>query len=173
MTRQNSAMFGMVSIEDYLEFCAQAVAEFEQDQASVLRAFAAVLALNHIADWLQYKLTQEQRNTLGLGISKVDEPVKDHFEDQRDELKLVRKIANGFKHLTPSPTNQLVEGYGSGPYGVGPYGASHLLIDGGDGLPTPERWIVALSLCTRTLVWWKDQLAVVVPTNGEITHVQN
>ena len=159
MTRQNSAMFGMESIEDYLGFCAQAVAEFEEEQANVLRAFAAVLALNHIPDWLQYKLSADQRKALGLAISKIGEPVKDHFESQNGDLKLVRNVANGFKHLTPSPPSQIVAGYGSGPYGVGPYGAPYLVIDLGQNMPAQDRWVVALTICKRTLAWWEDQLS--------------
>jgi len=168
MTRQDSSMFGMVSIDDYLEFCAQAVAEFEQDQASVLRAFAALLALNHIPDWLQYKLAPDQRTVLGLASSDVGHAVKDDFERCNDDLALVRKIANGFKHLTPNPPNQVAAGFGSGPYGVGPYGVSYLVIDRGENEPAQDRWIVALSLCRRTLEWWTSQLIVLTQPNREI-----
>ncbi len=168
MTRQNSTMFGMESIEDYLAFCAQAVTEFEQDQANVLRAFAATLALNHIPDWLRYKLTSTERGAIGLPVTQAGECVQRHFEDQNDDLKRLRDIANGFKHLRPTHSTDVVAGYGTGPYGVGPYGAPYLLIDLGEHLPPQERWDVGLSLCKRTLVWWQTQLSTLMTTSRGI-----
>lgn len=168
--RQNSTMFGMNTINDYLAFCAQAVAEFKQDQGNVLRAFGAILAINHIPDWLQYKLTSAQRQTFGITCLKSGHPVKDHFEGQSGDVMLVRQIANGFKHLTPNPRNQVVSGYGCGPSGVGPYGASYLLVDLGQEVQSVDRWVVALDLCRRTLDWWNCQLAAVSPSHGEHGH---
>ncbi|MHC2514618.1 hypothetical protein [Bradyrhizobium diazoefficiens] len=159
MTRQTTRMFGIDTIDEYLAFCAEAVAELEYDQDSVLRAFAAILALNHIPDWLQYKLTVSQRNTLGLTGSQVGDPVKDYFEAMHVDFKRVRELANGFKHLRPVHSTQKVAGYGQGPYGIGPYGQSYLLIDLGEDKPANERWDVGLSLCKRALECWCAVLA--------------
>ena len=169
MSRQATKIFGIDTIADYLAFCAEAVAELEQDQGSVLRAFAAVLALNHIPDWLQYKLTDDQRTTLGLTGSKLGDPVKDWFEAQNADLTLVRDIANGFKHLRPNHSTDVVAGYGRGPFGVGPFGAPYLLIDLGDYPLANERWVVGLSLCKRTMEWWREQLSIL--TAGGNHHV--
>lgn len=158
MSRQATKIFGIDTVGDYLAFCDAAVAELEQQQDNVLRAFTAILALNHVPDWLQYKLTSAERTKLGIVDVKVGEPVKDHFEALNADLKRVRDIANGFKHLKPVHSTQVVEGYGQGPYGIGPYGAPYLLIDLGEHLPLNERWDVGLSLCQRVLGWWKSRL---------------
>jgi hypothetical protein len=171
MTRHATKMFGIDTIEDYLEFCAEAVAEFEQDQDSVLRAFAAILALNHIPDWLQYKLIDAQRSALGLAGSKVGDPVLHFFEGQNNDLARLRDIANGFKHLRPNHRTETIAGYGRGPNGVGPYGAPYLLIDLGEHLPPEERWDVGLSLCKRALEWWQTQLATLTRSAGESQNV--
>ena len=159
MIRQATKMFGIDTIDEYLAFCAEAVAEFEYDQDNVLRAFAAVLALNHIPDWLQYKLTVGQRSTLGLAGSQVGDTVKEHFEAQNTDVKRVREIANGFKHLKPVHSTQKIAGFGQGPYGIGPYGTSYLLIDLGEDKPANERWDVGYDLCKRTLEWWRTKLS--------------
>ncbi len=158
MTRQATTMFGIDTIEDYLAFCSDAVAELEQVQDNVLRAFAAILALNHIPDWLQYKLTNAERITLKLMGSQVGDSVKDHFEAKNDDLKRIREIANGFKHLKPVHSTQVVAGYGMGPFNIGPFGKAYLLIDLGENLPPENRWDVGLNLCQRTLKWWLNQL---------------
>nr|WP_281720604.1 hypothetical protein [Nitrosomonas nitrosa] len=157
MTRQSTCMFGIDSIDDYLVFCSEAVAELEADQDNVLRAFTAILALNHIPDWLQYKLTDLQRTALGLGGSQAGS-VKDHFEAVNGDLRRVRNIANGFKHLRPVHPTENVPGYGKGPYGIGPFGMPYLVIDFGEHLPREERWDVGLDLCKRTFDWWQETL---------------
>lgn len=68
MIRQAKTMFSIVSIEDYLAFCAEAVARFERRQDDVLPAFAAILALNHISDWLQYKRKRRAAPTSRPGL---------------------------------------------------------------------------------------------------------
>ncbi len=157
MTRSDVTIFNLESISDYLSFCRQAVAELENDQANVLRGFSAILAINHIPDWLQFKLSPLQRRTLGL--SEVSgEAVKDHYENIYSDLGLVRSIANGFKHLRPVHSTQRVSGYGMGPYGVGPYGAPYLLIDRGEDIDLSNRWAVALTLCKATLDFWLETL---------------
>ena len=166
MTRQTTKVFGIDTIDDYLAFCKQAVGQLEQDQDDVLHAFAAILALNHIPDWLQYKLTNVQRAALGLVGLQFGESVKEFFEGQNNDLERVREISNGFKHLRLTRSTEHVTGFGRGPYGVGPYGVSYLLIDLGDHLPPADRWDVALSLCKRVLEWWQKQLSCLVQTTG-------
>lgn len=169
MTRQATRMFGIDTIADYLAFCAEAVAEFERDQDNVLRAFAAILSLNHIPDWLRYKLTEDERKALALPVSKAGECVQRHFEGQNNDLQQLRDIANGFKHLRPTHSTDVISGFGRGPYGIGPFGESYLLLDRGDHLPVNERWDVGLSLCKRTLEWWQNQLSPL--TAGGIENV--
>lgn len=153
-------MFGLDTIGDYLAFCSVAVAELEREQDNVLRAFAAILALNHLPDWLRYKLTAVDRDALGLPGSSVGDCVQSHFESQNIDLRRVRDIANGFKHLRPTHSTGVIAGYGRGPYGVGPYGAPYLLIDLGGSHSPDERWDVGLSLCQRTLEWWQQKLLI-------------
>lgn len=159
MTRQASKIFDIDTIGEYLAFCAEAVAELEKDQDNVVRAFAAILALNHIPDWLQHKLTVEQRSAIGLTGSQLSNTVKDYFEGRNTDIKRVREIANGFKHLRPVYSTQKVAGYGQGPYGIGPFGAPYLLIDLGDDKPANERWDVGFDLCKRVLSWWCVELS--------------
>lgn len=166
MIRQTTKMFGIDTIDEYLAFCVEAVSEFEHDQDNVLRAFAAILALNHIPDWLQFKLTVAQRNTLGIMGPQIGGPLKDHFEARNADIKRVREIANGFKHLRPVHSTQKVAGYGQGPYGIGPYGAPYLLIDLGDNKPAHERWDVGFDLCKRVLEWWRTELSKINNTTG-------
>jgi len=153
MNRSDVSIFNLESISDYLAFCKQAVAELEGDQANVLRGFSAILAINHIPDWLQYKLSDQQRIALGISM-KVGDSVKDHFELKNNDLALIRSIANGFKHLKPAHSTNQIQGYGQGPFGVGPYGMPYLLIDRGAGYALSERWAVGLSLCKDTLDFW-------------------
>lgn len=166
MNRQQNQIFGIGTIGEYLAFCAEAVAEFEAAQDNTLRAFSAILALNHVHDWLQYKLTTEQRHALSLTGTKVGDPVKDVFESRNADIKLIREIANGFKHLRLEHSTEKVDGYGQGPYGIGPYGASYLLVDLGENLPSGERWVVALDLCKLVLDWWSAELSK-ISTNTE------
>ncbi|MCA3269522.1 MAG: hypothetical protein INF44_04120 [Thalassospira sp.] len=155
-------MFNLENIPDYLKFCAQAVAEFETDQANVLRGFSAILALNHIPDWLQYKLTSKQRAKLGLDI-KIDVPVRERFQKNNEKLKLVREIANGFKHLRPADSStNVVNGYGKGPFGIGPFGCPYLLIDLGKSYQDTERRIVGLTLCKEVLIYWEQELSPIL-----------
>lgn len=159
MKQHAMTMFGIETINDYLTFCGQAVSELEQDQGNVLRGFAAILALNHVIDWLQYKLTFDQRQALGIASLKLGDPLKDHFEHQNADLKRIRELANGFKHLRTAHPTDAVAGYGRGPFGIGPFGGAYLLIDLGEFLPLAERWDVGLDLCKRTLGWWSQALA--------------
>ena len=161
MSRQSTIMFGIDTVDQYLAFCEESVAELKLAQDNVLRAFTAILALNHIPDWLQYKLTPEQRQMLGLSELRAGESVKAEFEARNSDIVRVREIANGFKHLRINTSTQRVGGYGVGPWGVGPYGTSYLLIDLGDDKPADERWDVALSLCERVLSWWRSELSLV------------
>ena len=100
MIRNDVNIFNIESIADYLDFCRLTVAELAKDQANVVRGFSAVLSLNHIPDWLQYKLSSSQRSMLGLS-DVVGNPVKNHFEAMYNDLALIRSVANGFKHLRP------------------------------------------------------------------------
>ena len=159
MSRQATTIFGINTIDDYLAFCAEAVTEFGHHQDDVVRAFAAILALNHISDWLQYKLTVVQRNALGIVGWRVGDRVNDYFEARNADVARVREIANGFKHLRRVRLTHQVAGHGKGPYGIGPYGAPYLLIDLGDDKPTNERWDVGFDLCERVLKWWQTELS--------------
>jgi hypothetical protein len=158
MTRHTVAMFGIETVDDYLTFCAEAVAELGAEQGNVLRGFAAILALNHVPDWLQYKLDETQRQTLGIQSSQRGASVKDHFESQNADIRRVRELANGFKHLRTAHSTDAVAGYGRGPFSTGPFGGPYLLIDLGEDLPPAERWDVGLNLCKRTLSWWLQAL---------------
>jgi hypothetical protein len=159
MNREVMTMFGIETIRDYLIFCNQAVSELEQDQGNVLRGFTAILALNHVSDWLQYKLTYAQRQTLGIESLKRGDPVKDYFERQNGDLRLIRDLANGFKHLRTAHSTDTIAGFGLGPFGIGPFGVPYLLIDLGQSLPPNERWDVGLDLCKRALGWWLQTLS--------------
>jgi hypothetical protein len=162
MIRNNVNIFNIESITDYLDFCRQTVAELAKDQANVVRGFSAVLALNHIPDWLKYKLSSSQRSMLGLS-DVVGTPVKNHFEAMDNDLALIRSVANGFKHLQPMhSTTKRISGYGQGPFGVGPYGESYLLIDRGENCEPSGRWVVGLSLCKKSLDFWTQTLSPIL-----------
>lgn len=166
MTQSSTQLFGMETVSDYLALCGEAVNDLKGQQDSVLKGFSAILALNHLPDWLQYKLTEAERQKLRLPTQSTNASVKDFFEAQNENLKLVRQIANGFKHLRPVHSTERVEGYGAGPYGIGPYGAPYLLIDlGGDKEPA-ERWLVGLDLCQCVLVWWQKLLSPIISKEG-------
>lgn len=169
MNRKSASLFGIESTSDYLEFCSQAVEEFADDQASVLRGFAAVLALNHVPDWLQHKLNENERRLLCLRDDEPGTPLKDELEQRNPDLGLLRAIANGFKHLRPGHTTERVSGWGMGPWGIGPYGMPYLLIDLGDDRPAASRWDVSYSLCRRVLDWWRQQLQPIVDRAKEGT----
>lgn len=159
MTRKNNIIFGVDTICDYMNLCVKAVNDFEKSQDNVLKAFTAILILNHIVDWLQYKLTTPERGILRISGSK-EESVQNHFEGQNSDLILVRDIANGFKHLRLKQPTKEIKGFGCGPYGTGPFGAPYLLIDPSDHLSPDERGYNAFSLCQKVLAWWQTQLSI-------------
>ena len=161
MTRSETQLFGVNTVDDYLALCSEAVGEFTAQQDSVLKGFTAILVLNHLPDWLRYKLTAAERNTLGLS-SQPEAEVVSALEARNADLTLVRQIANGFKHLRPVHPTQKVEGYGNGPFGVGPFGVPYLLIDLGEDEDTSKRWCLGLNLCERVLAWWQAELAAIV-----------
>lgn len=166
MTRATVTMFGMDTIKDYMSFCGEAVCEFEADQGSVVRGFTAILALNHLPDWLQCKLTPAEAGVLHLPhLTSGGTEVKIHFEALSADVTLVRELANGFKHLKRSSSGastEAVSGYGVGPYGVGPFGSDYLLIDRGPGVTAADQYEDAFSVCQRLLAWWNQQLAPIV-----------
>lgn len=166
MTRSSTQLFGMETVSDYLALCSEAVKDLKGQQDSVLKGFSAILALNHLPDWLQYKLTKAERQKLGLLTQSIDKPVNDFFEAQNKDLKLVRQVANGFKHLRPVHATERVEAYGGGPYGIGPCSAPYLLIDLGSDTQPAERWCVGFDLCQRVLAWWQDTLSPIFNKGG-------
>jgi hypothetical protein len=171
--RQSVSMFGIETVEDYLSFCEEAVKVLSEDQASVLKGFTSVLALNHFPDWLQYKLSIEDRVALALSSTKPAEKVIDDFEKLNSDLKLVRSLANGFKHLRKIDRTGKIEGYGKGPYGIGPYGTSYLLVDLGEDKGASDRWVVGLDLCQRVLKWWEKTLFPILKNEGDEEIRQN
>jgi len=157
MSRKETSIFGLETITNYVGFCEKAVQQLESDQANLLFGFSAILALNHIPDWLHHKLTAEQRKVLGVS-SDNEANVKKYFENKNSDLTLVRSIANGFKHLRLSTDTQKIEGYGAGVYNVGPYGKPYLLIDRGDDFKGMSRWETGLTLCQNALGFWVEEL---------------
>lgn len=158
--RSQTSLFGVSTIDQYLDLCERAVAELQEKPEDVLRGFAAVLALNHIPDWLRYKLSEADRIALGLSSTTVGSELKDDFEAENDDLVLIRQIANGFKHLRAViHSTQQVSGYGMGPYDIGPFGQPYLLIDKGEELDPGSRWEVGSDLAMRSLRWWRNRLS--------------
>ncbi|PHS41986.1 MAG: hypothetical protein COA91_01035 [Robiginitomaculum sp.] len=153
MTRKDTSIFGLETITHYVGFCEKAVQQLKSDQANLLFGFSAILALNHIPDWLHHKLTAEQRKVLDVS-SGNEANVRKYFENKNSDLTLVRSIANGFKHLSlATNTTQTIEGYSAGPYGK-PY----LLIDRGDDFKGMSRWETGLTLCQNALDFWIKEL---------------
>lgn len=163
MTNRSSVtMFGIETIGQYLALCEEAVSDLAAKQDNVLKGFSAILALNHIPDWLEHKASEAQLACVGIVLDGDTRKKRDHIEAANSDLRLVRQIANGFKHLKPvHPTGQIA-GYGHGPFGVGPYGQPYLLIDLGAEKELSQRWLVCLDLCQRTLRWWQETLSQIV-----------
>lgn len=161
-TREQRSLFGVATIPEYIELCRHSVRQFEDEPDMVLHGFSAILALNHIPDWLQYKLTPDQRMVLNLTDSPLQAAVKNELENENPDLKLIRQVANGFKHLKVGPSTDRIQGYGAGPFGVGPYGQPYLLIDLGEDLEPSNRWNVASALCRETINWWDERLAPIL-----------
>ena len=164
--RQSNSVFGITTIAEYLAFSEEAVHAFSDVQANVVRGFSAVLALNHVPDWLQYKLTVEQRKILLLKSARQGDEVKTEFESKNADLTMIRKLANGFKHLSPTDPTGKIKGYGNGPFGVGPFGTPYLSIDLGQDKAPSDRWVVGLDLCQRVLKWWAGELRPALPNSG-------
>lgn len=161
-------MFGVRTVADYLVLCDQAVEELRAEQANVLRGFAAVLLLNHIPDWLQYKFCIDQRMALGLNGGRGD-PLYDTFASRFSDLSVIRDLANGFKHLRPVNPTEVAGKYGTGRYGVGRYGVPYLLVDRGESVEGASRWTDCHSLCSGVLTWWHTQLDPVIENEGGST----
>jgi len=161
--RSQTSLFGVSTIEQYLDLCERADAELQEKPEDVLRGFAAVLAINHIPDWLRYKLTETERIALGLPSTNVGSELKDVFEAENEDLVLIRQIANGFKHLRAVVySTQQVSGYGLGPFGIGPFGQPYLLIDKGEDPEPSSRWDVGSALTKRSLEWWQSRLRAIL-----------
>jgi hypothetical protein len=158
--RESVEIFELNSVEDYLNFCTESIQELEVDQANVLRGFTALLALNHLPDWLLYKLTTTEREILDLRCHRPGKKLRCDFENRNTDLTLVRSLANGFKHLKPQDPTGKIKGYGKGRFGIGHYGTPYLLIDKGEHLEDQERYTTCLELCQSVLDWWQKQLSV-------------
>lgn len=157
MSRKETSIFGLETITHYMRFCEEAVKQLKNDQANLLFGFSAILALNHIPDWLHHKLTADQRKV--LSVSSLSEAgLREYFKNKNNDVKLIRSIANGFKHLRLSTDTRKIEGYGAGPCGVGPYGVPYLLIDRGDDFEDKDRWATGLLLCQNALDFWFKEL---------------
>jgi hypothetical protein len=154
MKRSETTLFGLDTIDGYLAFCSEAVADFASHQDSVPRGFSAILALNHLPDWLEHKKTRGDITKAGIGFDNDWLNKRADIEAKNPDLKIVREIANGFKHVRLVHSTQRIEGYGAGPYGIGPFDAPYLLIDLGETKAPAERWCVGLDLCQRVLGWW-------------------
>ena len=166
MTHKSTSLFGIDTISDYLELCREAVEALAQQQDSVLRGFTAILALNHLADWLEGKVPKADLIKTSISFHETPSKKRDVIEASNPDLKLVRQIANGFKHLKPVHSTQHIAGYGVGPNGVGPFGVPYLLIDLGEDKVLGERWCVGLDLCKRVLAWWQITLAPILHEEG-------
>lgn len=160
--RSQTNLFGVTTIKEYLLLCEQAIEQLELHPADLLFGFAAFLLINHLPDWLQYKLTTEERTVLGLASTTAGDELKLQFEVQNSDLLLIRQVANGIKHLRAVHSTQQVEGYGKGPFGIGPYGQAYLLIDKGDQFDASNRWDVASDLARRSINWWQMRLQAVL-----------
>ena len=158
MTRASTQLFGVETVSDYLALCNEAVNNLASQQDSVLCGFTAILAINHLPDWIEAKAPAPELAKAGICFDKDPRKKRDKIEARNPDLKLVRQIANGFKHLKPVHSTHKLEGYGVGPFGIGPCGAPYLLIDLGAEKQPSERWCVGLDLCQRVLEWWRDKL---------------
>jgi hypothetical protein len=166
MKRMSTTLFGINTVNDYLEFCREAIEALAQQQDSVLRGFTAILALNHLADWIEVKVSKADLIKARIRFNEAPCKKRDQIEASNPDLKIVRQIANGFKHLRPVYTTQRIAGYARGPNGVGPFGAPYLLIDLGEDQSFGERWCVGLDLCKRVLAWWQTTLAPILHKEG-------
>lgn len=160
--RSQTSLFGVSTIEQYLDLCERAVAELQENPGDVLRGFAVALTINHIPDWLRYKLTENDRSALDLPCTTVGGELEGVFEAENEDIVLIRQIANGFKHLAVFYPTRQVSGYGMGSYGIGPYGRPYLLIDKGEGLEPDSRWDVGSDLTKRSLKWWQRRLLAIL-----------
>lgn len=162
MSRSSVQLFGIETVGNYLVLCTAAVDELKEQQDSVLKGFTAILALNHLPDWLEHKVSAERLARVGIVFHDDLKKKRCTIESANHDLKLVWRIANGFKHLRPVHSTQRIAGYGTGLYGIGPYGAPYLLIDLGDDKEPSERWCVGLNLCQRVLAWWQETLLPII-----------
>lgn len=157
MTETKKAIFGLSSVPEYIEVAEEAVSALDADKVSVFKCFSAMLILTHLVDWLHETFTDEQKRAAGLPIGEYSQ-LRKALETENGELALVRRLANGFKHVRIVDPTGKIEGYGSGPYGVGPFGKPYLLIDLGEDREPKDRWSTAHGLASRALEWWKGRL---------------
>lgn len=167
MTRSNVSIFNLENISDYLVFCEKAIVELEADESNVLRGFSAILAINHIPDWIKHKLTPKQRELLHLPPNVDDEhadlrAIQTYFEEKFSPLKIIRSISNGFKHLRIKEQTAKT-GYGCA-YGLS-YGKAQLYINKANAEDEAD-WIGLLPLSQQSLAYWKTELSLVLETSA-------
>jgi hypothetical protein len=167
MTRSNVSILNLENISDYLAFCEKAIVELEADESNVLRGFSAILAINHIPDWIKHKLTPKQRELLHLPPKVADDhadlkAIQTVFEEKLPALKTIRSVSNGFKHLRIKEKTAKT-GYGCA-YGLS-YGKAQLYINKANA-ENDDNWTGLLPLTKQILAYWKTELSAALETSA-------
>jgi hypothetical protein len=159
-------MFSIVTARDFLQKAEEDLVELRKDAINAGKAMNAVLSLYHVHDWLWANHLEPTKVNLihGATIKSKTEFVQ-WLDSACTNFKVVQGLATATKHCILNKSNHTakVEGFGKGRYGAGPYGTSYLVIDLGEELSPPQRFLMPHQVLSDMMSFWKklfDELQV-------------
>jgi hypothetical protein len=151
------AMFAITNAAEFFAKVRQDLAVLEENIADSGRAMNCILSTYHLHEWVwAYLLKPTVPKRFGSIMIKDKSSFVAWLEATCPHFALLQEMTNGTKHCAPVHSTRKIAGFGMGPYGIGPYGASYLLIDLGEDIPIPQRWVVASDMLREVVGFWDE-----------------
>jgi hypothetical protein len=148
-------VFAITNASEFFAKVREDLAALEEKIDDAGRAMNCVLSSYHLHEWVwAHALKRRTPTTLGGIVIKDKSSFVGWLETACPYFLTLQELANGTKHCAPVNSASRIEGYGMGPYGIGPFGKSYLLIDLGEGIPVPQRWLVATDMLHAVVDFW-------------------
>jgi hypothetical protein len=150
-------MFAITNATEFFTKVKQDHAALEEQIDDSGRAMNCILSAYHLHEWVwAHSLKPTMPRKLGNLIVKDKSSFVGWLEAACPHFTLLQELTNGTKHCAPVHSTMKIAGYGIGPYGIGPWGASYLLIDLGENVPIPQRWVVASDMLGEVVGFWGE-----------------
>jgi hypothetical protein len=148
-------MFAITNATEFFAKVRQDLASLEENIDDSGRAMNCILSTYHLHEWVwAHLLKPTMPRKLGNVMIKDKSTFASWLDATCPHFTLLQQLTNGTKHCAPVHSTSKIAGYGMGPYGIGPWGASYLLIDLGEDIPIPQRWVVASDMLREVVGFW-------------------